>query len=108
MEVVGGFRAQPGCCMVCRTADSSKPIVDLGVPDQGVVNRVLRCYLCADCALQVGELICGATERRIVDRGFASELNVMRAALADEQARRVRAEGLLAELGAFAKDEVTT
>lgn len=66
MQLTGSYLAGPGCCAVCANSDPRLPIVDLGVNDQGIVNRRFRVYLCGTCALQAGELVAEAMGKAFV------------------------------------------
>lgn len=70
MRLESGYRQQPGCCAVCKSADSTRTIIDLELHDPGVLHRYARLYLCGDCALQIGQMAAEQMGRAIVSADF--------------------------------------
>lgn len=106
MELTTGYRSAPGSCMVCASCDSSRPVVDLCVPDRGVLNRFHRSYLCEHCAAQVGVYAASMQGKILLPIGKVEKLGEtvgkLELAVAAATARADKAEGLLRELAAFA------
>jgi hypothetical protein len=101
MELTSGYRAAPGKCLTCGSADSSKPVVDLQVSDPGVLNRTLRCYLCGDCAMQAGVLVSAAMGVTLVDNAVPAMLAQTLVDRDGWQQRAEDAEALVARIKEF-------
>lgn len=100
MQLTDGYRAAPGCCIVCKTASTELPVVDLEIADPGIIMRINRIYLCGHCAMQVGTMVAPLMGRAIVDSDFKTAYADLVEELSNEQARASGIEDELASLRA--------
>lgn len=100
MQLTDGYRAAPGCCVVCKTSSTELPVVDLEIADPGIVVRVNRIYLCGHCAMEIGALAAPRMGRAIVDSDFKTAYADLVEELSNEQTRASGIEDELAELRA--------
>lgn len=106
MQIVDNYTFLPGCCWICRGV--SKPIIDMqqdldghNSPDDPNPSATTRLYICADCGIEIGRMVCEARSLQFTRFGELALANQV----ANEQAERADiAETRLAAIANAVRD----
>ena len=98
MRLIDSFIRPPGACAVCHTPTSKRGVIDLELEDPGQLVRRSHVYLCADCAMQVAQLIVPQHGRAITSNMVTQELAMANNELSVMKAKVVEYEGIMRQI----------
>lgn len=101
MQVVYGFRVNPGCCHVCRTADGSLPVIDTSREDPGEIKR-FHVYICSQCVKAMAKLVAPAIGAQLIDDAVLAEWDEQVDGALEWRRRAERAEEVLQRVNELA------